>query len=114
MKKILFILTIIIFLSFIVFSYSSCSSSNAQPVYDTIELKKDMIQHDLVAFNIQDTSQRVILKKEIKKIETDTTWKIKRDSIYQQLEKTSRTIKRQQETIDSLIVIKKKTSGYKR
>lgn len=111
-KKI--IATVLFFVLYLILaSCNSCTPGNAQTInnvsYDTVYVEKG----DLLTFNFpdtiaQDTAKVIIIKKEIKPMEIDTTWKIRRDSLTDQLEKTGKDLKIQQRTIDSMLVVKKK------
>lgn len=100
-------------------SCNSCTSGSAQSPEDTIPQYQDVPitmpvdsnwspYRDLLASTKQDTPKEIVLKKEIMKMEIDTTRSSKTDSMYKELEKTERGLKVQQKTLDSLIVIKKK------
>ena len=124
MKKKLIITVLFILMYMIFVSCNSCTSSSAQPPIDTLKfeqqdiIKKDdslnTIQQNLTAINYtnldiqNDTQKKVVIKKEIQQMQVDSMQKVRRDSIYRQLEKTQKELKIQQRTIDSMIVIKKK------
>lgn len=126
MKKKIIVTVLFILMYMLLISCNSCTSSSAQPSNDTLQYEMQDtilkyradsvsgIQRDLVAINYRDltpqndTQKKVVIKKEIKQMEVDTTWRLRRDSMHQKLDKTERTIKQQQKVLDSMIVVKKK------
>ena len=126
MKKKIIVTVLFILMYMLLISCNSCTSSSAQPSNDTLQYEMQDtilkyradsvsgIQRDLVAINYRDvtpqndTQKKVVIKKEIKQMEADTTWRLRRDSMHQKLDKTERTIKQQQKVLDSMIVVKKK------
>jgi hypothetical protein len=109
---------ILVFLMYVILaSCTSCTPGSAQPVPKQPEYQDSPVNFpqdtmrivaypDALAENVQDTLRIIVIKKEIK-MEIDTTW-TRRDSIYEELEKTEKGLKIQQRKIDSMIVIKKK------
>jgi hypothetical protein len=132
MKKFIILINLVILLTIIIASYNSCSTGTAQASdttnYDQDSVKSIAKTDSIVLYLVKDsidnpkllsTSRQetikptsrvnaVKFKKKIEPIYVDSTKKIKRDSIYNSLEKTQRDIKGQQKTIDSLIFIKSK------
>ena len=126
MKKKIIVTVLFILMYMLLISCNSCTSSSAQPSNDTLQYEMQDtilkyradsvsgIQRDLVAINYRDltpqndTQKKVVIKKEIKQMEADTTWRLRRDSMHQKSDKTERTIKQQQKVLDSMIVVKKK------
>lgn len=55
-----------------------------------------------------DTVKKPLSKKEIRSIQVDSTWKVRKDSSYRQLQKTEKKIIEQQKRVDSILIIRKK------
>jgi hypothetical protein len=125
MKKKIIVVILMILMYVILTSCNSCTSCTtgaAQSPGDTtlqyidsplINTSNDTLLNvypDMLAENIQDTSKNIYIKKQVSKMQIDTSrdWKAKRDSMYQELEKTEKGLKVQQRTLDSMLVVKKK------
>jgi len=82
--------------------------------YDTtviyLEKETEVAIDSLVSYLEQKDAiiKRAVFRKDIKPIEIDSTWKMKRDSSYQKLEETEKDLKGQHRQIDSLLIIRKK------
>ena len=120
MKKSLSIYVILISIIILFVSRNSCKSGMSQvnkpfefeySEEDTIFLKSKDVYNTSTLSDIQDTifvvvissdfqdthkSKNTIFRKNIKPIEIDSTWRIKKDSAYRQLEKTEKVLKKQQ------------------
>ena len=132
MKKKILVTIIMIFLYMLLVSCASCLNTSANPIeltkteyalqdtnklmysqYDTtvIYFQNEEITYDsLVSYLEQKDAiiKRAVFRKDIKPIEIDSTWKMKRDSSYQKLEETEKDLKSQHRQIDSLMIIRKK------
>lgn len=73
----------------------------------TMHIQKDTIIKSSLIIIDEDTIKKPIFRKDIKPIAVDSSWRIKKDSSYQQLQKTEKIIKEQQKSVDSLIIKRK-------
>lgn len=114
-------LTILAILMFMLFmSCNSCTSGKAQEAIKfPTEYRNDVLIIDTATYRTfitgndikildQDTAKVIFIKKIIEPVEIDTTWNTRRETIYNQLDKTENDLKIQQKTIDSMIVVKKR------
>jgi len=132
MKKKILVTIIMIFLYMLLVSCASCLNTSANSIeltkteyalqdtnklmysqYDTtvIYFQNEEITYDsLVSYLEQKDAiiKRAVFRKDIKPIEIDSTWRMKRDSSYQKLEETEKDLKSQHRQIDSLMIIRKK------
>jgi hypothetical protein len=126
MKKI--IATTLIFLIWILLTSCGMSSSqtaeyityekDTQSSYDTtiiylneknLQPIDSLISYSSVFDSRKDTIvKRTVFHREIKPMEIDSIYVIKRDSSYQKLEKTEMELKEQHRQLDSLLLIKKR------
>jgi hypothetical protein len=127
MKKKIGLIILTILIGLLLISCSSCtqkssaqssaSPGNAEKLSEEalVMAKPVTISQDTQSFVVAVTSnlqkdtvvKKTIFRKEIKKVEIDSTQIFKRDSLYKQLEKTEKRLIIQQQTIDSMIVIRK-------
>jgi len=126
MKKRILTTILMILMYLLLTSVSTCTSTSAKsPERDSLMLMKYEMTQDtgimsilkkdsayvwftptVQAVDTQD--KKIVVKKEIpKKMEVDTTVRIKSIS-YEKLEKTQMEIKSQQKTLDSMLVVKRK------
>lgn len=133
MKKKILVTIIMIFLYMLLVSCASCLNTSANSIespnieymlqdtnkpaaaqYDTtviyLEKETEVAIDSLVSYLEQKDAiiKRAVFRKDIKPIEIDSTWKMKRDSSYQKLEETEKDLKSQHRQIDSLMIIRKK------